>query len=54
MALGPHSVKGSGELGVVRNLLDGVSPYDVMPYWLIATLMTRGVPDAFNLSSSAE
>ncbi len=49
-AIGPHSGKGSGELGLVRGLLDRFSPGDVMladalycNYWLIATLMARGV-----------
>ncbi len=28
--IGPHSGKGSGELGPVRGLLDGFEPYDVM------------------------
>ncbi len=30
MAVGPHSGKGSGELGLVRGLLEGFSPGDVM------------------------
>jgi len=53
-AIGPHSGKGSGELGLVRGLLDGFSPGDVMladalycNYWLIATLMARGVDVLF-------
>ncbi|MGP1684958.1 MAG: IS4 family transposase, partial [Giesbergeria sp.] len=54
MAVGPHSGKGTGELGLVRSLLDGFSPGDVMladalycNYWLIATLMARGVDALF-------
>ena len=46
MALGPYSSKGSGELGLVRRLLEGFRPGDVMladalycNYFLIATLM---------------
>ena len=53
-AIGPHSGKGTGELGLVRGLLDGFSPGDVMladalycNYWLIATLMARGVDVLF-------
>jgi len=53
-AIGPHSGKGSGELGLVCGLLDGFSPGDVMladalycNYWLIATLMARGVDVLF-------
>jgi hypothetical protein len=54
MAVGPHSGKGSGELGLVRRLLDGFSPGDVMladalycNYFLIATLMAAGVDVLF-------
>ena len=54
MAVGPHSGKGSGELGLVRALLEGFSPGDVMladalycNYWLIATLMAKGVDVLF-------
>jgi hypothetical protein len=54
MAVGPHSGKGTGELGLVRSLLKGFSPSDVMladalycNYWLIATLMTKGVDVLF-------
>jgi hypothetical protein len=54
MAVGPHSGKGSGELGLVRRLLEGFSPSDVMladalycNYWLIATLMAKGVDVLF-------
>jgi len=50
MAVGPHSGKGSGELGLVRGLLQGFCAGEVMladalycNYWLIATLMARGV-----------
>ena len=45
-ALGPHQGKGSGELGLVRRLLEGFKPGDVMladalycNYFLIAALM---------------
>jgi hypothetical protein len=54
MAVGPHSGKGTGELALVRSLLEGFSPGDVMladalycNYWLIATLMARGVDVLF-------
>ena len=30
MAVGPHSGKGTGELGLVRRLLEGFRPGDVM------------------------
>lgn len=53
-AIGPHSGKGTGELGLVRSLLDGFCPGDVMladalycNYWLIATLMGAGVDVLF-------
>jgi hypothetical protein len=53
-AMGPHSGKGTGELGLVRSLLGGFSPGDVMladalycNYWLIATLMASGVDVLF-------
>lgn len=53
-AIGPHSGKGSGELGLVRGLLEGFSPGDVMladalycNYFLIATLMAAGVDVLF-------
>ena len=49
-ALGPHSGKGSGELGLVRGLLGGFEPGDVMladalycNYFLIASLLERDV-----------
>jgi hypothetical protein len=54
MAIGPHSGKGTGELGLVRRLLKGFSPGDVMladalycNYFLIATLMAAGVDVLF-------
>ncbi len=50
VAIGPHSGKGTGELGLVRGLLEGFCPGDVMladalycNYFLIATLMAAGV-----------
>jgi hypothetical protein len=53
-AIGPHSGKGTGELGLVRSLLEGFCPGDVMladalycNYWLIATLLARGVDVLF-------
>jgi hypothetical protein len=53
-AVGPHSGKGTGELGLVRRLLEGFSPGDVMladalycNYFLIATLMAAGVDVLF-------
>ena len=49
-AIGPHQGKGSGELALVRRLLAGLRPGDVMladalycNYFLIATLMAAGV-----------
>ena len=54
MAVGPHSGKGTGELGLVRSLLEGFCPGDVMladalycNYFLIATLMAAGVDVLF-------
>jgi hypothetical protein len=54
MAVGPHSGKGTGELALVRSLLDGFCPGDVMladalycNYWLIAMLIARGVDVLF-------
>jgi hypothetical protein len=54
MAIGPYSGKGTGELGLVRSLLKGFSPGDVMladalycNYFLIATLMGAGVDVLF-------
>jgi len=53
-AIGPHRGKGSGELGLVRRLLEGFRPGDVMladalycNYFLIATLMAQGVDVVF-------
>src|SRR5664279_5110236 len=58
-AIGPHSGKGSGELGLVRGLLEGFSPGDVMladalycNYFLIATLMGAGVDVLFEQNGS--
>lgn len=54
MAVGPYSGKGSGELGLVRSLLQGFSQGDVMladalycNYWLIAMQMAKGVDVLF-------
>ncbi len=59
MAVGPHSGKGTGELGLVRALLKGFSPGDVMladalycNYFLIATLMAAGVDVLFEQNGS--
>ena len=53
-AMGPHSGKGSGELGLVRSLLEGFSRGDVMladalycNYFLIATLIAADVDVLF-------
>jgi hypothetical protein len=53
-AIGPHRGKGTGELGLVRGLLEGFRPGDVMladalycNYFLIATLMAAGVDVLF-------
>ena len=58
-AIGPHQGKGSGELGLVRRLLDGFNPGDVMladalycNYFLIATLMQAGVDVLFEQNGS--
>jgi hypothetical protein len=58
-AIGPHSGKGSGELGLVRQLLEGFKPGDVMlagalycNYFLIATLMAQGVDVLFEQNGS--
>lgn len=58
-AMGPHSGKGSGELGLVRRLLAGFRPGDVMladalycNYFLIATLMAAGVDVLFEQNGS--
>ena len=49
-AIGPYQGKGSGELGLVRHLMENFSPGDVMladalycNYFLIASLMVAGV-----------
>ena len=59
MAVGPHSGKGTGELGLVRTLLKGFHPGDVMladalycNYFLIATLMAAGVDVLFEQNGS--
>ena len=59
MAVGPHSGKGTGELGLVRSLLKGFRPGDVMladalycNYFLIATLMGAGVDVLFEQNGS--
>ncbi|WP_114969631.1 IS4 family transposase [Rhodoferax ferrireducens] len=59
VAIGPHSGKGSGELGLVRRLLAGFCPGDVMlddalycNYFLIATLMGAGVDVLFEQNGS--
>jgi hypothetical protein len=58
-AIGPHRGKGSGELGLVRGLLEGFRPGDVMladalycNYFLIATLMAKGVDVLFEQNGS--
>lgn len=58
-AMGPHSGKGSGELGLVRSLLEGFSPGDVMladalycNYFLIAAQMKAGVDVLFEQNGS--
>jgi hypothetical protein len=57
--VGPHSGKGTGELGLVRSLLKGFCPGDVMladalycNYFLIATLMAAGVDVLFEQNGS--
>ena len=59
MALGPHSGKGTGELGLVRRLLKGFHPGDVMladalycNYFLIAMLMAACVNMLFEQNGS--
>ena len=54
MSVGPHSGKGSGELGLVRDVLESFSPGDVMladalycNYFLIATMMAARVDVLF-------
>ena len=58
-AVGPHCGKGSGELGLVRRLLEGFRPGDVMladalycNYFLIAMLMAAGVDVLFEQNGS--
>lgn len=58
-AIGPYSGKGSGELGLVRGLLESFRPGDVMladalycNYFLIATLMAAGVDVLFEQHGS--
>ena len=59
MAVGPYSGKGSGELGLVRAMLEGFSAGDVMladalycNYFLIATLIGAGVDVLFEQNGS--
>jgi hypothetical protein len=58
-AIGPHQGKGSGELGLVRSLLDSFKLGDVMladalycNYFLIAALMAKGVDVLFEQNGS--
>ena len=58
-AIGPHRGKGSGELGLVRGLLDGFTAGDVMladalycNYFLIAALVAQGVDVLFEQNGS--
>ena len=58
-AIGPHQGKGSGELGLVRQVLGSLRPGDVMladalycNYFLIATLMAAGVDVLFEQNGS--
>ena len=58
-AIGPHRGKGSGELGLVRRLLEGFTAGDVMladalycNYFLIAALMAQGVDVLFEQNGS--
>jgi len=58
-AVGPYSGKGSGELGLVRQLLTGFRPGDVMladalycNYFLIASLVAAGVDGLFEQNGS--
>jgi len=58
-AIGPHQGKGSGELGLVRRLLEGFKPGDVMladalycNYFLIAALIAKGVDVLFEQNGS--
>jgi hypothetical protein len=59
VAIGPHSGKGTGELGLVRRLLGGFRAGDVMladalycNYFLISTLMSAGVDVLFEQNGS--
>ena len=59
VAVGPYSGKGSGELGLMRQLLEGLRPGDVMladalycNYFLIAALMDAGVDVLFEQNGS--
>jgi len=58
-AIGPHRGKGSGELGLVRGLLEGFTAGDVMladalycNYFLIAALVAQGVDVLFEQNGS--
>jgi hypothetical protein len=58
-AIGPHRGKGSGELGLMRRLLGGFNPGDVMladalycNYFLIAALLAQGVDVLFEQNGS--
>ena len=58
-AIGPHRGKGSGELGLVRRLLEGFNPGDVMladalycNNFLIAALVAQGVDVLFEQNGS--
>src|SRR5450830_2124341 len=58
-AIGPHRGKGSGELALVRRLLEGFRPGDVMladalycNYFLIAALIAKGVDVLFEQNGS--
>ena len=58
-AIGPHRGKGSGELGLVRRLLEGFTAGDVMladalycNYFLIAALVAQGVDVLFEQNGS--
>ena len=59
VAIGPHSGKGTGELGLVRRLLGGFRAGDVMladalycNYFLISTLISAGVDVLFEQNGS--
>lgn len=59
MAVGPHSGKGTGKMGLVRRLLNGFRAGDVMladalycNYFLIATLTAAGVDVLFEQNGS--